>query len=140
MDYRLAHYTRSRLANDAMVAPMQARSASEGIQPARTFRAKVSHSSGKPILFLPTIESAPSRPTGPTRVRLPDGSEWVFRFVKVACNVAYPADLGGKQNQLPALLREWFGPDAGLPGTGFEVEFTFIGGVLSASPHGVPGP
>ena len=140
VDYRLAHYTRSRLANDAMVAPMQARSASEGIQPARTFRAKVSHSSGKPILFLPTIESAPSRPTGPTRVRLPDGSEWVFRFVKVACNVAYPADLGGKQNQLPALLREWFGPDAGLPGTGFEVEFTFIGGVLSASPHGVPGP
>ena len=26
-------------------------------------------------------------------------------------------------NELPALLREWFGPDAGLPGTSFEVEF-----------------
>jgi hypothetical protein len=26
-------------------------------------------------------------------------------------------------NELPTLLREWFGPDAGLPGTSFEVEF-----------------
>jgi hypothetical protein len=26
-------------------------------------------------------------------------------------------------NSLPTLLREWFGLDAGLPGTSFEVEF-----------------
>jgi SOS-response transcriptional repressor LexA len=97
---------------------------------------KVSHSAGKPILFLPTVEAVPSRPTGPTRVRLPDGSEWVFRFVKVACNVAHPADASDKQNQLAALLREWFGPDAGLPGTGFEVEFTSIDGAWSAAPLG----
>jgi SOS-response transcriptional repressor LexA len=58
----------------------------------------------------------------------------VFRFVKVACNVAHPADSADKQNQLPALLREWFGPDAGLPGTGFEVEFTSIDGAWSAAP------
>jgi SOS-response transcriptional repressor LexA len=128
VDYRLAHYTQSRLASPT--APR----GSEGALPTTAFRAKVSHSASKPILFLPTVEAAPTRPTGPTRVRLPDGSEWVFRFVKVACNVAHPADSADKQNQLPALLREWFGPDAGLPGTGFEVAFTSIDGAWSAAP------
>ena len=130
VDYRLAHYAQSRLVSST--APR----GSEGAAASSAFRAKVSHSAGKPILFLPTVEAVPSRPTGPTRVRLPDGSEWVFRFVKVACNVAHPADASDKQNQLAALLREWFGPDAGLPGTGFEVEFTSIDGGWSASPAG----
>ena len=130
VDYRLAHYTQSRLVSST--APR----GSERTAPAAVFRAKVSHSAGKPILFLPTAEAARSRPTGPTRVRLPDGSEWVFRFVKVACNVAHPADASDRHNQLPTLLREWFGPDAGLPGTGFEVEFTSIDGAWSAAPAG----
>ena len=131
VDLRLAHYSQSRLRTPAA---LEARSASEGNRPATTFRAKVSHSGGKPILFLPTVESVPSRPTGPTRVRLPDGREWVFRFVKVACNVAHPADAESARgnNALPALLRDWFGPDAGLPGTNFEVEFTSIDGAWSA--------
>jgi SOS-response transcriptional repressor LexA len=46
--------------------------------------------------------------------------------VKIACNVAGPrgSNVGDKlSNELPTLLREWFGPDAGLPGTSFEVEF-----------------
>jgi superfamily II DNA or RNA helicase/diadenosine tetraphosphate (Ap4A) HIT family hydrolase/HKD family nuclease len=130
VDLRLAHYSRARL------APIQALSASDGIPPTTTFRAKLSHSDGKPILFLPTVESVPSRPTGPTRVRLPDGRDWVFRFVKVACNVAHSADAASARgnNALPALLREWFGPDAGLPGTNFEVEFTSIDGAWSATP------
>ena len=131
VDLRLAHYSQSRLRAPAV---LEARSASEGIRPTITFRAKLSHTNRKPILFLPTIEAAPSRPTGPTRVRLPDGSEWVFRFVKVACNVAHPADSADKQNQLPVLLRDWFGPDAGLPGTNFEVEFSSIDGSWSAAP------
>jgi hypothetical protein len=133
VDLRLAHYTHSRLSSP------KAPRGSEGMTPSTTFRAKVSHSGGKPILFLPTIESAPSRPTGPTRVRLPDGSEWLFRFVKVACNVAHPADSADKQNQLPALLRKWFGPDAGLPGTNFEVEFTDRDGQWHATPTKSPG-
>jgi superfamily II DNA or RNA helicase/diadenosine tetraphosphate (Ap4A) HIT family hydrolase/HKD family nuclease/SOS-response transcriptional repressor LexA len=133
VDLRLAHYTHSRL---RAPAPMETRSASDGNTGRLSFRAKVSHSGGKPILFLPTVESVPSRPTGPTRVRLPDGREWVFRFVKVACNVAHPADAASARgnNALPALLRDWFGPDAGLPGTNFEVEFTSIDGAWSASP------
>ncbi|MEY3205408.1 MAG: hypothetical protein RLZZ21_1739 [Planctomycetota bacterium] len=122
VDLRLAHYTHSRLSSP------KAPRGSEGMTLSTTFRAKVSHSGGKPILFLPTVEAVPSRPTGPTRVRLPDGREWVFRFVKVACNVAHPADAASARgnNALPALLRDWFGPDAGLPGTNFEVEFTSI--------------
>ena len=134
VDLRLAHYTQSRLSSRK--APRE----SEGTPLSTTFRAKVSHAGGKPILFLPTVESVPSRPTGPTRVRLPDGREWVFRFVKVACNVAHPADAASARgnNALPTLLRDWFGPDAGLPGTGFEVEFTSLDGAWSAAPVGAP--
>jgi hypothetical protein len=58
---------------------------------------------------------------GPVEVTLPVGSTWVFRFVKVACNVAHPK--GTTDNRLDELLRSWFGPDAGLPGTGFTVRF-----------------
>ena len=133
VDLRLAHYSQSRL---GARAALEARSASEGNRPNTTFRGKVSHSGGKPILFLPTVESVPTRPTGPTRVRLPDGREWVFRFVKVACNVAHPADAVSARdnNALPSLLRDWFGADAGLPGTNFEVEFTDRDGEWRTAP------
>ena len=93
---------------------------------ATRFVAKVIQSRGKPFLKLPTVDEEPGRPDGPVLVRLPDGREWEFRFVKIACNVAGPrgSNVGDTlPNGLPTLLREWFGPDAGLPGTSFEVEF-----------------
>jgi hypothetical protein len=71
-------------------------------------------------------------------VRLPDGREWEFRFVKIACNVAGPrgSNVGDTlPNGLPTLLREWFGPDAGLPGTSFEVEFHREGVAWCAAPR-----
>jgi SOS-response transcriptional repressor LexA len=55
-----------------------------------------------------------------------EGREWEVWFVKIACNVAGPcgSNVGDTlPNGLPTLLREWFGPDAGLPGTSFQVEF-----------------
>jgi superfamily II DNA or RNA helicase len=72
----------------------------------------------------------------PGREKLPDGetevwvgsSVWQFRFAKEFCNVARPA--GTQRNQLPDLLRRWFGPSAGRPGTSFEVRFR-------ASPDGL---
>ena len=114
IDYRLAQYLRNRLidrGNESVIGTEV------------SFIAKVSHSGGRAILFLPTVESFAGRPVGPTEIRLPDGRFWVFKFVKVACNVAYPKDdsLDGK-NQLSELLQGWFGEKAGHPGTNFQVE------------------
>ncbi|MCA9064302.1 MAG: DEAD/DEAH box helicase family protein, partial [Planctomycetaceae bacterium] len=97
-----------------------------------SFEAKVSHANGRPILFIPDKAVCPGRPVGPTPVTIPDGSEWEFKFVKVACNVAAPK--GGKDNRLPELLRSWFGPNAGLPGTGFVVRFEQSNGSWAALP------
>jgi superfamily II DNA or RNA helicase/diadenosine tetraphosphate (Ap4A) HIT family hydrolase/HKD family nuclease len=107
VDYRLSQYAQSRVRH----------AGAEGLE----FVAKVSHSGGRPILFLPDQEKCPGRPLGPVEVTLPDGSTWVFRFVKVACNVAHPKGTTG--NRLDSLLKIWFGPDAGLPGTGFTARF-----------------
>jgi SOS-response transcriptional repressor LexA len=101
------------------------------------FVAKVIQSRGKPFLKLPTVDEEPGRPDGPVLVRLPDGREWEFRFVKIACNVAGPrgSNVGDTlPNELPTLLREWFGPDAGLPGTSFEVEFHREGDAWHVAP------
>ena len=105
VDYRLARYAKTRLPATA-----------------DRFLAKVSHSGGKPILRLPTVEELPGRPIGPTTATLPDGSQWVFKFVKIACNVASP--LGSEENQILPLLRGWFGENAGAPGTNYQVAFT----------------
>ncbi len=109
VDYRLSHYAKTRITRTAEFT--------EGL-----FLAKVSHSGGKPILRLPTIEELPGRPVGPTAVQLPDGSSWVFKFVKIACNVAAPN--GVEANELHHVLRDWFGQDAGHPGTSYQVAFT----------------
>jgi len=86
------------------------------------FTCKVFSSSQGPILKLPDREQRPDLPQGDTDVRVPDGSIWRFRFVKIACNVAHP--VGSDRNQLADLLRSWFGPAAGRPGTAFHVRFT----------------
>lgn len=98
------------------------------------FDAKVSHSGGRPILFVPEKSKDPRRPMGPTEVTLPDGSRWEFKFVKVACNFAKP--VGDSDNQLGELLRRWFGRDAGLPGTDFNVRFESKNGMWHAHPIG----
>lgn len=116
VDWRLAEYVYRRLDKPSVSG----------------FVAKVSHSRGRPILFLPTREECPGRPMGPTVVELPDGRKWEFRFVKVACNVALP--VGTEANQLPELLREWFGTQAGVPGTNATVEFTPRGDAWSVRP------
>ena len=47
---------------------------------------------------------------------------WRFRFAKEFCNVARP--IGTDRNRLPDLMRRWFGPAAGHPGTRFQVQFS----------------
>jgi superfamily II DNA or RNA helicase/diadenosine tetraphosphate (Ap4A) HIT family hydrolase len=82
-------------------------------------RCKVIHANGKPILKLP--DPRPVSLPDDLAVWLPNGTLWNFKFAKIACNVAGP--LGGGQNQLGDLLQQWFGPEAGKPGTAFMVYF-----------------
>jgi superfamily II DNA or RNA helicase/diadenosine tetraphosphate (Ap4A) HIT family hydrolase len=100
VEYRLARYlfTKAAGAGDAMVC-------------------RVSQASGRPILFLDRARY-PRLPTGPTSFWA-DGEEYVGDFVKIALNVARRA--GGTENELPALLRRWFGADAGARGTSHQV-------------------
>ncbi|MFO0651488.1 MAG: DEAD/DEAH box helicase family protein [Polyangiales bacterium] len=70
-----------------------------------------------PIMSLP----AALRAMGDVDARVDDGGAWVFRCMKEFCNVARP--VGTTRNALPDLLRGWFGPDAGRPGTAFQVRF-----------------
>ncbi|MFN7579915.1 MAG: DEAD/DEAH box helicase family protein, partial [Planctomyces sp.] len=73
VDWRLAAYCRNR-----------------GLEPSGPgsgdvrFECKVSHASGRAILFVPSVSKSPGRPTGPVDVMLPDGQMWVFKFVRVA--------------------------------------------------------
>lgn len=83
--------------------------------------AKVTWNKRDPILFLPTGSKRDRLLTGDVDVRLPDGTPWRFRFAKIAVNVAHP--VGRDRNELPDLLRRWFGPHAGQPGTDFRVRF-----------------
>lgn len=89
---------------------------------AGAFTCKVFSNRQGPILKLPDEVRRSDLPEGETDVRIPDGSIWRFRFKEIACNVARP--VGRDRNQLADLLRGWFGPAAGRPGTAFQVRFT----------------
>jgi superfamily II DNA or RNA helicase len=100
------------------LAEYQARAAA-GAQDGE-FVCRVIHSNSKPILKLPDRETNPGLPEGWTEVRTKDG-DFQANFVKIAVNQMREAN--GSGNVLAQLLRGWFGPDAGLPGTRFEVLF-----------------
>ena len=97
----------------------------------------MSHSGGKPILRLPDRESHPDLPTGPTPLEI-DGTTFDADFVKVALNVVRQP--GNAQNQLPGILRGWFGPEAGLPGTRHEVRLEKTGVGWSMRPRPISHP
>ena len=79
---------------------------------------RVSHSNGRPILFLPSREANPTIPRGWTAVRI-GGEGYAANFAKVAVNVVKRT--GESDNVLPEIARGWFGEHAGLPGTGHQV-------------------
>lgn len=92
---------------------------------------KVSHANGRPILFLPDRARFPNAPKGWQTVAI-DGKSFEANFVKIAINVVRAP--GTDENVLPALLRGWFGYDAGLPGTNHTVLCEEIGGVWTLRP------
>ena len=87
---------------------------------AERFRGRVRHAGGRPIIFLPDRNRVPGPPEGWTPLRI-DGEAYEGNFAKVALNVVRRDD--GEENVLHEVLRGWFGADAGLPGTRFEVLF-----------------
>ncbi len=82
------------------------------------FVCKVSHANKRPILFLPDRAQRPGLPSGWTDISI-EGELYEANFVKVALNVVRCK--GSDVNELPGILRRWFGPNAGLPGTDFRV-------------------
>jgi len=91
--------------------------AEEGVR----FRCRVSHASGRPILFLPNRREVSDIPEGWVPV-VADDEIYEANFVKVAVNVMHK--LGSKENALPGLMRKWFGRLAGSPGKRAKVEFS----------------
>ncbi len=101
--------------------------------PGNSFTATLFHSGGKPILRLDRRRFE-HIPEGPTEF-VADGQLYEGRFVKVALNVAQ--ETGSGDGTLTSLLRGWFGPSAGLPGTSHSVEMEFVDGRLVMRPVGV---
>ncbi|HEY8377030.1 MAG TPA: S24 family peptidase, partial [Nannocystis sp.] len=72
-------------------------------------RLKLTHNDRNPILILDR-KLRPDTPEGEIEVEA-DGETYMFRFAKIAVNVAKQP--GSEGNVLPVLLRGWFGPEAG---------------------------
>jgi hypothetical protein len=116
-DYRLAQYL-ERLQGERRFAPR--------------IVCKVSHSDGKPILFLPNRDNVPGIPTGWQAVTA-NGEPYRANFVKVAINVMRKES--SEENVLPDLLRGWFGDGAGLQGTTDQVIFNLEDGSYVLCPR-----
>jgi superfamily II DNA or RNA helicase/diadenosine tetraphosphate (Ap4A) HIT family hydrolase/HKD family nuclease len=93
---------------------------------------KVSQSNGRPLLFIDRKVS-PLLPEGETPIRI-GGEMYVATFVKIAINVVRRPD--GGENELPRILRGWFGPDAGMPGTRNYVTLELIDGEWQMNAEG----
>lgn len=98
-----------------------------------SYTLKISHSGGQPILFLPPRAQNPGLPEGWTDVRVGDAT-YSANFVKVAINVMRQSR--SETNVLPDLLRKWFGPDTGAPGTRHRVSLRRIGSDWNLEPLG----
>ncbi|MGV0778596.1 DUF3427 domain-containing protein [Mycolicibacterium elephantis] len=84
----------------------------------RTWRCRLAYADGHPVVRLDRRQH-PDLPTG-HYILVADGVEYEASFAKGALTVATRKDATG--NALPGLLRGWFGPSAGHPGTSHAVE------------------
>lgn len=96
------------------------------------FLCKVIHANSRPIVKLPNRTKAAGIPQGWAEVSI-NGCIHFANFAKEFVNVIR-ADRDSEVNVLGDILRGWFGPDVGLPGTRFEVEFTLEGDKLHMAP------
>jgi hypothetical protein len=96
---------------------------------------RVSQASGRPIIWLER-EQNPGLPTGDVVVTA-GGITYRGSFVKIALNVLRDPVSG--ENCLPELLRSWWGPDAGAPGSAHRVILEQLGDryALQAPPNAI---
>ncbi|WP_283195341.1 DUF3427 domain-containing protein [Rhizobium sp. AN80A] len=94
------------------------------------------NASGLPILFLPTTSGVAQLAEGPLDVVV-GGQPMVATVGKIAINVVRRA--GEPSNQLPTILRGWFGDDAGLPGKGDRVRLHFQNNTWRIEPMSAQG-
>ena len=81
----------------------------------------IRNSSKKPILiYQPGRDKNSQIPRGPTEVRVQDRI-LMAKFAEIAVNKLH--EPGSTKNLLPDLLLDWFGPNAGSPGTISRVLF-----------------
>jgi superfamily II DNA or RNA helicase/HKD family nuclease/diadenosine tetraphosphate (Ap4A) HIT family hydrolase len=97
------------------------------------FGLKVSHTDGKPILFLPARETHSELPEGWIDLHV-NHETMRANFVKIAINVIRRE--GTEENALPEVLHGWFGADAGKPGTKHQVILRHEGDVWELRPAG----
>lgn len=86
---------------------------------------------GDPILFLPSGTAGTAFPRGDLDAMI-DGQRLMIWVRKIA--IGKVVAKGTRQNLLPAILRRWFGDDAGKPGTGFKVWLRRRGDLVSMEP------
>jgi hypothetical protein len=89
------------------------------------------NSSGNPILFLPS--NGGGLPKGPLDV-LVDDRPMQTVVAKIAVNVVRA--LGSSTNELPDILRGWFGKETGTPGRGDRVRFHKEADAIVMAPFG----
>jgi hypothetical protein len=89
------------------------------------------NSSGNPILFLPS--SGDGLPKGSLDI-LVDGRPMQAVIAKIAVNVVHAP--GSSTNELPLILRGWFGKEAGTPGRGDRVRFHKAADTIVMEPFG----
>lgn len=85
------------------------------------------------MLFLPSRNSASGLPKGTLDI-LVDGRPMKAVIVKIAVNVVHAPD--NSTNELPAVLRGWFGNEVGMPGRGERVRFHKEGDTIVMEPFG----
>lgn len=95
------------------------------------WRLRVGQTNGKPLIWLNREQNA-GLPEGDA-VIVVDGRRYVASFVKIALNVVRSVDQPSG-NDLPELLRQWYGAAAGQPGTAHTVVLRQHDGQLVLEP------
>ncbi len=93
---------------------------------------KVSHTNGRPLLFLPDRSTHPGIPEGWFPI-VAEETACEAKFAKIAINVL--REVGAEDNLLPQVLRGWFGEEAGQPGRAETVVLQYRDSAYAMKPN-----